>query len=1468
MSPNGQLIVTLIPKVELIIGKQPPVPELPPQEARNRFQMVLLRFIGVFTEAEHPLALFLDDLQWLDAATLELLTYLTTEEKQLGLLLIGAYRDNEVTPAHPLMQTLETIRKKGGSVQDIVLAPLNRDDVGSLVADALHSSRERALPLAQLLHEKTGGNPFFALQFLTTLAEEKLLAFDGEAKRWTWDLAQIHAKGFTDNVVDLMMDKLGRLPETTRETLKQFACLGSVAKITTLTMVCGQSEDALHGALWEAARTGLIFRGKHTYTFLHDRMQEAAYALIPEADRKALHLKIGRLLLAQYPKEELEDQVFDVVDQFNRSIDIVTDANERERLRRLNTAAGRKARAAVAYASGRRYLEHAMELLPPDPWNACYAESLALHVELAECEYLVGNFQHADALLTAALEKARSTHDLANVYRLRQRLYQLSGRFIDAMTVALQAYRLLGMSLPDTDEDILAATEAEIRLVPGNLRGRSIADLANVPLTNDGDTQALIGQVADAHAPIYVVRPVLWPLITAKAVNLCLQRGHADEAPFLYSCYAMVLVAIRHDIPSALQFSEMSLSLSERLPGASIWRGRLLAHHWALISIWGSHFAKVLPHLDRAFHVCLDLGDIVYAGYLTYNTIWLHVENGDPLEEVIEIARRHDEFARQTNNRLVYDLVRVEEQFALCLQGKTQSNVEFSDASFHEAETVAAIEQAGFGTGIAFHYIMKLIAAYLAGRNEEALSWAEHAAPMLPKVASHAIGATCHFYHALTLAALHAQAPAEQQRRFTQTIGEILPKLKRWADHCPENFANRYLLVSAEIARIEGRDMEAMRLYDQAIGSARDNHFIHQEALAAEIASRFYRMRGFDRIADAYRIDAHGAYARWGASGKVRQMEQRYPQLREAQAPSTAPGATVLADAKDLDILAVVQAARTISGEIHLDSLLKALMRIVLENAGARQGYLLLNRKEELSLAAAARVEGDDIAMQVRGEAGFSETVFPTSVLNYVSRSGEWVLLDDATGPNPYSSDEYFTRRHPKSVLCFPITKQTKLIGLLYMENDLATHTFTPEHLALLELLAAQAAISLENALIYGALQESEKGLRQLTRFHRTILNSAAYSIISAVPDGIITSFNPAAERLLGYTADEVIGKQTPALWHDPREVEHHARRLSEELGEKIEPGFNVFSARPKRNLPEENEWTFIRKDGTRLPVNLSVTALRDADQRVTGYVGMIYDLTERKQVEAEIHRLNAELEQRVADRTADLQSANKELEAFAYSVSHDLRAPLRHIDGFIQLLQKKAWAALDDKSRHYMDSISEAANSMGLLIDDLLSFSRMGRHALSLQAMELAPLVRDVIRELAPDAESRAIDWRIGDLPAVTGDAALLRMALVNLIANALKFTLPRETARIEIGSQPEEEGEVVIFVRDNGVGFDMAYADKLFGVFQRLHRQEAFEGTGIGLANVHRIIARHGGRIWAHSQLDQGATFYFSLPQKGRRV
>ena len=391
-----------------------------------------------------------------------------------------------------------------------------------------------------------------------------------------------------------------------------------------------------------------------------------------------------------------------------------------------------------------------------------------------------------------------------------------------------------------------------------------------------------------------------------------------------------------------------------------------------------------------------------------------------------------------------------------------------------------------------------------------------------------------------------------------------------------------------------------------------------------------------------------------------------------------------------------------------------------------------------------------------------------------------------------------------------------------------------------------------------------DRDLRQMALFKQTLVDSAAYGIISCDPDGIVSSFNRAAERLLGYRADEVVGQQSPILWHDPEEIALRARQLSEALGEPVAAGLNVFTARAGRGTPDENEWTFIRKDGARVPVLLSISALNDENEKFTGFVGLVYDLTDRKRAENEIRKLNQELEQRVADRTAQLQEANKELEAFAYSVSHDLRAPLRHIDGFVELLQKKVEGNLDEESRHYMDTISEAAQKMGLLIDELLSFSRMGRQSITFHEVDLGGMVCDIMQEFDPDTAGRSIDWQIGDLPAVRGDAAMLRIVLTNLISNALKFTSYRQQARIEIGTLPGRSSEVVVFVRDNGAGFDMAYADRLFGVFQRLHRTDEFEGIGIGLASVRRIISRHGGRAWAQGELGKGAAFYFSLPQK----
>ena len=815
--------------------------------------------------------------------------------------------------------------------------------------------------------------------------------------------------------------------------------------------------------------------------------------------------------------------------------------------------------------------------------------------------------------------------------------------------------------------------------------------------------------------------------------------------------------------------------------------------------------------------------------------MWFLLEGSEPLSQAIEVSPHGEPHA--PDKHFTAHTARLLRQFALALQGKTRALTDFSNTDFDEASFVVALTP----SDSALYQLMKLTAAFLATQYDEARQWADRAAPRLIHVNTPALEVTHHVYHALTLAALHTAAPAEQQRQFSQRIADIVLTLKQWGARCPEHVAHGDLLVSAEIARIDMRDMDAMRLYDQAIDAAQNSGLLQMTALATETAARFYRARGFARIADTYLRAAHATYAQWGAHGKLHQLEQDNPHLRASQPREPICHAS-LAD-KEVDMLAVVQACQAISSDILLDKLLKTLMTIVLENTQAQQGYLLLNQNKKLSLAAQAHVEDQILVSQTHNQPGFPTPTLPNAIIDQVFSSQSRVILNDLSSDNPYSRDAYFMHRHPKSLVCIPIARPTRLIGVLYLESDVTPHAFAPDRLTRLELLATQAAIALDNAQAYATLQESEEIL------HLT-LETANIGTWYWDVEHDQWSASPTYYTMLGYPPESGPGDRSAwmaRLHPDDRPV------FIKKMTEVVSRNFSDYEYELRLRHADGNyRWQHVKGFGIK----------RDQEGKATRMLGIRMDVNQRKADEEKLKQLNASLDQRVKDRTIQLEAANKELEAFSYSVSHDLRAPLRHIDGFLDLLRARTSATLDDKSRHYMDTISNAAKSMGTLIDDLLAFSRMNRSEMQASDIDLGVLVQEVIREFQHETKGRHISWHIGELPPVTGDAAMLRMVLVNLISNALKFTQNVEKAEIAIACQPGPETETVVFVKDNGAGFDMRYADKLFGVFQRLHGNEEFEGTGIGLANVRRIIGRHGGRTWAEGQVNQGATFYFSLP------
>ncbi len=1081
LAPNGQLIVNLIPELALIIGEQPSVPALPPQDAQNRFQFVFRRFLGVFARREHPLALFVDDLQWLDTATLDLLEHLVTHPEVRHVLLVGAYRDNEVDASHPLARTLDSIRNAEGKVQQIALAPLMPDSVTQMVADSLHCDSASAAPLAQLVHEKTGGNPFFAIQFLRALADEDLLAFDHSAAVWTWHLPRIRAKGFTENIADLMAAKLSRLPRPTLDALGQLACLGNVADVTALTWVQGGSEETMHANLWEAVRAGLVFRVGHAYEFAHDRVQEAAYALIPTDERAAAHLRIGRALASRTAPDALEEAIFDILNHLNRGAALIATEAERERVVALNLVAGRRAMSSTAYASARSYLAQGVALLSPDAWTQRYDSTFDLYLALSECEYLAGDFAKADALADMILARASSNLDRAKVFSLQMELYQLAGDYDESFAVALAALRDFGIVFPDNDHDIHAAVGDALRDVPVNQAGRPIGELVDAPVAADPAIRAIINLLVEAMPCAFSARPVFYPLFTLKAVNLSLQHGNTDNSSFAYGNYALMLVSRIGDIPTAVQFSEMSLHLNEKFGNRRLY-GKLLHLYASHVNFWRCHIATNLPILERATAACLEVGDLVFAGNLAFNAVWQTIEKGAVLEDVQTLSEKYAALARDSHNDAVHETIRLEQQFVVSLRGKTIETLKLKDDTFDEAACFGAIIKANFGCGIGCYHIMKLMLAFLDGRYADALNAADRAEAVLSSVMALSIEATFHFFHVLTLAAIYPDASAAQQQAYRRIFAAKLKKFDMWAEHCPANYRNRLALVSAEIARIEGRDAKAMHLYEDAIRSAREHGFIQNQALAYELAARFHAARGLETIADAYLIRARSCYAHWGAEGKVRQLDRTSAPPRQELMVSSG---TIETSVAHLDLATVVKVSQAVFSGTDMSELIHTLMVLALEHAGANRGVLILMRGDELRVEAEATTTHDTVEVRLP-KTRTKAADLPESVLHYVIRSRDSLLLDDASAQSPFSGDEYIRRHGCQSILCLPLVKQTKLIGVLYLENNLAVDVFTPARASVLRLLASQAAMSLDTVRLYAELQRAEALLADAQQLSHT----------------------------------------------------------------------------------------------------------------------------------------------------------------------------------------------------------------------------------------------------------------------------------------------------------------------------------------------------------------------------------------------
>jgi PAS domain S-box-containing protein len=1232
--------------------------------------------------------------------------------------------------------------------------------------------------------------------------------------------------------VDLMVGRLTRLPVQTQAALQQFACLGNAAEITMLSIVLGKSREDVGLDLWDAVRLELVERLEHSYKLVHDRVQEAAYSLIPERLRPEAHLRVGRLLAAHTPAEKREEAIFDIVNQLNRGTALITSQDEREQVAEFNLLAGRRAKASAAYASALTYLAAGASVLPEDRWERRHELTFALELQRAECEFLTGAVAEAEQRLEALSTRATNTVERATVACLRLDLYTTLDQSSRAIAVGLEYLRHLGInwSPHPTNEE----ARREYEQVWSQLGSRMIEDLIELPLMSDPASLATMDVLTKMATPSLYTDTDLLALVACRAVNLSLENGNCDGSCMPYVWLPMVAGPRFGDYRTAVyRFGQLGYDLVERR-GLTRFQARTYELFGYGVVPWTRHVRAGRDPLRRAFEAALKNGDLIFAAYCGTQLNTNLLAAGDSLAEAEGEAQQALAFSQKMRFGLVIDCNTGQLGLMRSLRGLTPIFGCFDDEQFNEARIERRFSENPDLAFVEFWYwVRKLQARFFAGDYASAIEASSRAQCLLWSSVSAFETAEYCFYDALSRATCCDSSAAGGRQQHLDVIAAHHKQLRLWAANCPDNFENRAALVGAEIARIEGRDLDAERLCEEAIRSARANGFVHNEAIAYEVAARFYAGRGFEEFARVYLQKARNCYQRWGADGKVRQLEQLHPHLRDAPVAAS-PTTTIGAPVERLDVGTVLKAAQAVSGEIVLGELIKTLLRIAVEHAGAERGLLILFADDELRIAAEATIGRDQVEVTLRQTAA-SPAELPESVLHTVIRTRESVILDDASALNPFPADEYIRKKHARSVLCLPLVKQAKLIGVLYLENNLASHVFTSSRISVLELLASQAAISLENARLYSDLQEREARIRRL-------VDSNIVGIVIWDIEGRIIETNQAFLDIVGYAREDLASLRwtelTPAEWRD----------VDDQAFVELNTTGTV--------QPREKE--YFRKDGSRVPV-LVARAL--FEWKLDEGVSFVVDMTDRKRAE---ERLRAS-EQRFLDAQMELAHVTRvtTLGELTASIAHEVNQPLAAVvNAAAACLRWLDRGTPDlDEARRAAEWIVKEGNRASEVIRRVRSLAN--KTDIEKVPLDINDVVREVIALVQRELVSHQVSLRVEfapALPMILGDRVQLQQVIINLVMNGIEAMQsvtdrPRE---LVIRSDQDETQQVLISVTDCGVGISTENADRLFNPFFTTKSS----GMGMGLSICRSIIDVHGGRLWATANLPHGATFQFTVP------
>lgn len=1089
---NGKLVIDLLPELEKVIGPQPDIPELPPSENQNRFLVTFGNFIHSFTAGGRPLAIFLDDLQWIDQPSLALIHYLLNRGDVHHLLMIGAYRENELYDDHPLVQSLNEVRHSK-EVMELTIRPLEKVEVIQMVADTLHIEIREAEPLAALIYRRTEGNPFFSIQFLQSLYEEGMICYQETSRKWGWELGHINQMFINENVVDLIIQRIKKLSEESQETLVLASLIGNVFTLKTLAKVQQSPSSVIMKKLMPAIEMGILIPITKDYDlacmenseldvvlkFHHDRIQQAAYSFFEEERREAAHLDIARILIKGATVHEIAEEAIQIVKHYNHAVHLITSDQEKQKVAELNFLACQKAKASTAYHQALKFIESCVHLLPSEAWQEQY-EFIYRAVHLyAECAYLCNEFTVGEQMTRLLFQHAKTDIQKALIYKMQLEQYAFFGRMQESIEYGVSALKQLGFHIPSRPSKALIVKElisAKLRI-----RNKTTDQLATLPLAKDEKVILAMKIMLNFIPPAYLTgNEIMFAYVILKNLNLTLTHGLIPQTSAIYIGYTVLLAGLG-DLRGAERFGKLAIRVSDQSVDQQ-WRGMTYVLYGLFSHSWNHDWSDMTEWFSKSIEAGLSSGEHLY---MSFSCGYVHQWNPRlQIQEAINENKKYISLVRESKYKNAMNAMLLHQHRFLNFAGYTSSSLSMNTDQFTEKHCLDQMKQEGYLSGVAIYYIFKNQIFYMNGEIDRAYAALVEADHHIKALSGSPYIVEYRFFSLLTMIEKYRASEKKTRRGIWNRIKKDVRLLDSWAKHCPDNFFGKKLIAEAEIALLQERYDQAIKLYDQAIQEANKNGYLWDGALANERAGTFYICRGNNRLAKMYLKEAVYLYQMWGASAKVEEIMRRYPALftrRIKDEKSITLSTTTTTDTviEALELSTVIKASEVFLNEFHFPSLLKKIMMVVLEYSGAEKGYLILKQEETWSVEAEKDSPDGEITVLHSMPLYHYDSKVAKSVIQYVMRTEEWVVLEHASKENSYLHDQYMKMNDIKSLLCLPIMNKGTSIGLLYLENNLAPAVFTKERVKILELISTQIAISIENVKLYAHLESTNKKLQE-----------------------------------------------------------------------------------------------------------------------------------------------------------------------------------------------------------------------------------------------------------------------------------------------------------------------------------------------------------------------------------------------------